>query len=83
MQIMPLLVMIFFILITTVFQIPVLTIDVKNNNISENLTIDGTNISQLKLAGGTYSGNLVNNGTVSNTGVLNLSGSVRAAAQYI
>ncbi len=59
-----------------------LTIDVKNNNISENLTIDGTNISQLKLAGGTYSGNLVNNGTVSNTGVLNLSGQMSGSGIF-
>lgn len=59
-----------------------LTIDVKNNTISENLTIDGTNISQLKLAGGTYSGNLVNNGTVSNTGVLNLSGQMSGSGIF-
>ena len=39
-------------------------------------------ISQLKLEGGTYSGNLVNNGTVSNTGVLNLSGQMSGSGIF-
>lgn len=59
-----------------------LTIDVKNNTISEDLTIDGVDISELKLAGGTYSGNIVNNGTVTNTGALDLSGQMTGSGSF-